>query len=241
MIKIDASGSTFTITDNSAEKDGKLILKQGITTATATKRWYGIVLANGSLALNAGEVQAINDFTYTSTSNTGIVSAVYVAAGKTFTMNGGSIYAESPYYPRAIDIAGATSAKATVTLNAGTITANATTVTNAMGIYTVGGTTTIKEGVTINTTTKTTSAYGIYVDASTSGYWGTVNMTGGTVNSTATTTTALGAFVNGTYTFNNTTPNTIKGTYRGVLNITGGTFNVITNGTTTAYGIQSSM
>ena len=239
MIKIDASGSTFTITDNSAEKDGKLILKQGITTATATKRWYGIVLANGSLALNAGEVQAINDFTYTSTSNTGIVSAVYVAAGKTFTMNGGSIYAESPYYPRAIDIAGATSAKATVTLNAGTITANATTVTNAMGIYTVGGTTTIKEGVTINTTTKTTSAYGIYVDASTSGYWGTVNMTGGTVNSTATTTTALGAFVNGTYTFNNTTPNTIKGTYRGVLNITGGTFNVITNGTTTAYGIQS--
>ena len=69
-----------------------------------------------------------------------------------------------------------------------------------MGIYTVGGTTTIKEGVTINATTKTTSAYGIYVDASTSGYWGTVNMTGGTVNSTATTTTALGAFVNGTYT-----------------------------------------
>ena len=239
MIKIDASGSTFTITDNSAEKDGKLILKQGITTATATKRWYGIVLANGSLALNAGEVQAINDFTYTSTKNTGMISAIYIAAGKTFTMNGGSIYAESPYYPRAIEIAGSASAKATVTLNAGTITANATSVTNAMGIYTVGGTTTIKEGVTINATTKTTSAYGIFVDASTSNYWGTVNMTGGTINSTATTTTALGAYVNGTYSFNNTTPNTIKGTYRGVLNITGGTFNVITNGTTTAYGIQT--
>ncbi len=239
MIKIDASGSTFTITDNSAEKDGKLILKQGITTATATKRWYGIVLANGSLALNAGEVQAINDFTYTSTKNTGMISAIYIAAGKTFTMNGGSIYAESPYYPRAIEIAGSASANATVTLNTGTITANATTVTNAMGIYTVGGTTTIKEGVTINATTKTTSAYGIYVDASTSGYWGTVNMTGGTVNATATTTTALGAFVNGTYTFNNTTPNTIKGTYRAVLSISGGSFNVETLGTTTAYGIQT--
>jgi len=239
MIKIDASGSTFTITDNSAEKDGKLILKQGITTATATKRWYGIVLANGSLALNAGEVQAINDFTYTSTKNTGMISAIYIAAGKTFTMNGGSIYAESPYYPRAIEIAGSASANATVTLNAGTITANATTVTNAMGIYTVGGTTTIKEGVTINATTKTTSAYGIYVDASTSNYWGTVNMTGGTVNATATTTTALGAFVNGTYTFNNTTPNTIKGTYRAVLSISGGSFNVETLGKTTAYGIQT--
>ena len=239
MIKIDASGSTFTITDNSTEKDGKLILKQGITTATATKRWYGIVLANGSLALNAGEVQAINDFTYTSTKNTGMISAIYIAAGKTFTMNGGSIYAESPYYPRAIEIAGSASANATVTLNTGTITANATTVTNAMGIYTVGGTTTIKEGVTINATTKTTSAYGIYVDASTSGYWGTVNMTGGTVNATATTTTALGAFVNGTYTFNNTTPNTIKGTYRAVLSISGGSFNVETLGTTTAYGIQT--
>ncbi|MBQ7439365.1 MAG: InlB B-repeat-containing protein [Paludibacteraceae bacterium] len=239
MIKIDASGSTFTITDNSAEKDGKLILKQGITTATATKRWYGIVLANGSLALNAGEVQAINDFTYTSTKNTGMISAIYIAAGKTFTMNGGSIYAESPYYPRAIEIAGSASANATVTLNAGTITANATTVTNAMGIYTVGGTTTIKDGVTINATTTTTSAYGIYVDASTSGYWGTVNMTGGTVNATATTTTALGAFVNGTYTFNNTTPNTIKGTYRAVLSISGGSFNVETLGKTTAYGIQT--
>lgn len=239
MFNINAASSTFTITDNTTNKDGKLILKQGINTATATKRWRGVFLTDGTLILNAGEIQAINDFTYTSTSNTGIISTVCVAAGKTFTMNGGSIYAESPYYPRAIEIAGSATAKATVTLNAGTITANATKVTNAMGIYTVGGTTTIKNGVTINATTTTTSAYGIYVDASTSNYWGTVNMTGGTVNATATTTTALGAFVNGTYTFNNTTPNTVKGTYRGVLNISGGTFNVETLGTTTAYGIQT--
>ncbi len=238
MFNINASGSTFTITDGSTNKDGKLKLKQGITTTNATKRWHGIYITDGTLVLNAGEVQAINDFPYTSTSNSGIVSAVYVTAGKTFTMNGGAVYAESPYYPRAIDIRGSASANATVTLNAGTITAYATTVTNAMGIYTIGGTTTVKDGVTINATTTTTSAYGIYVDASTNNYWGTVNMTGGTINATATT-TAMGIRVNVAMVSNKTTPNTFGASYYAVANISGGTINATTLETTTAYGVLS--
>ena len=226
MFNINAASSTFTITDNSNDKDGKLVLKQGITTTTATKRWRGIYLTDGTLILNVGDVQVINDFTYASTSNSGIVSAIYVAAGKTFTMNGGSVYAESPYYPRAIEVGGSTSANATVTLNAGTITANATVVTNAMGIYTMGGTTTIKDGVTINATTKTKSAYGIYVESSKNGYAGKVEMSGGTVNSTSTTTTAYGVYVNMNAT----------GKIPAEFTMTGGEINV-TSVTHTAYGI----
>lgn len=239
LFAINAANSTFTITDNSANKDGVLDITTSLKVSSTSYHTRGIAVVDGALILNAGTVRLSNTYPYTSTSNSGMIKGINVAAGKSFTMNGGAVYAESPYYPRAINVEGSTSANATVNINNGTITAHSTTTTNAMGIYTIGGTLNVKPGVTINATTTTTSAYGIYVDASTNNYWGTVNMTGGTVNATATTTTALGAFVNGTYSFNNTTPNTIKGTYRGVLNITGGTFNVITNGTTTAYGIQS--
>lgn len=239
LFAINAANSTFTITDNSANKDGVLDITTSIKNDKIGNATRGIAVVDGSLVLNAGNIRLSNTYAYTSTSNSGMIKGINVAAGKTFTMNGGSVYVESPYYPRAINIDGSASANATVNINGGTITANATTTTSAMGIYTIGGTLNVKPGAIINATTKTESAYGIYVDTSTSGYFGTLNMTGGTINATATTKTAIGVNVNGVYVSKNTTPNTFGANYKAEANIYGGEFNVTTLGTTTAYGIQS--
>ena len=239
LFAINAANTTFTITDNSANKDGVLDITTSLKVTKNTYHTRGIAVVDGSLVLNAGNVRLSNTYAYTSTTNSGMIKGINVAAGKSFTMNGGSIYAESPYYPRAINVEGSASANATVTINAGTIIANATSQTNAMGVYTVGGTTTIKEGVTINATTTTTSAYGIYVDASTSGYFGTLNMTGGTINATGATGTAIGVYVNGVYVSKNTTPNTFGANYKAVATISGGIFNVTTTTKATADGVRS--
>ena len=239
LFAINMPNGTFTITDESDDKDGQLEITTSIKIDKVANACRGIAVLDGSLVLEAGTVKLSNTYAYSSTSNSGMIKGIYIAPGKSFTMEGGAIYVESPYYPRAINVDGSASANATVTLNAGTITANTTSKTTAMGIYSIGGTTTIKNGVTINATTKTEAAYGIYLDATTSGYWGKLNMTGGEVNATATTKTAYGVYVGGTYAFTKTSPNAISGTYRAVANISGGTFNVITNGTTTAYGVLS--
>ena len=239
LFAINMANGTFTITDESDDKDGQLEITTSIKIDKVANACRGIAVLDGSLVLEAGTVKLSNTYAYSSTSNSGMIKGIYIAPGKSFTMEGGAIYVESPYYPRAINVDGSASANATVTLNAGTITANTTSKTTAMGIYSIGGTTTIKNGVTINATTKTEAAYGIYLDATTSGYWGKLNMTGGEINATATTTKAYGVYVGGTYAFTKTSPNAISGTYRAVANISGGTFNVITNGTTTAYGVLS--
>ena len=225
MFDINASGTTVTITDNSAEKNGKLVLRQGITTTTASKRWHGIYVTDGSLILDAGEVEAINDFPYTSTSDAGMVSGVTIAAGKTFTMTGGSIDAYCKYAAYGLQVNGSASANANINISGGTIHAETTEKTTAYGIYTLGGTTTISGG-TIEAKSKTTTAAGIYVQSSKSGYAGKVEMTGGTVNSTSTTTTAYGILVQVNAT----------GKIPAEFTMSGGTVNV-TTGTYTAYGI----
>ncbi len=239
LFAINAANSTFTITDNSANKDGVLDITTSLKVSSTSYHTRGIAVVDGALILNAGTVRLSNTYPYTSTSNSGMIKGINVAAGKSFTMNGGAVYAESPYYPRAINVEGSTSANAIVNINNGTITAHSTTTTNAMGIYTIGGTLNVKPGVTINATTTTTSAYGIYVDASTNGYFGTLNMTGGTVNATGATGTAYGIFVSGVYVSNNTTPNTFGANYKAKATISGGTFNVTTTSKTVAYGVCS--
>ncbi len=239
LFAINAANSTFTITDNSANKDGVLDITTSLKVSSTSYHTRGIAVVDGALILNAGTVRLSNTYPYTSTSNSGMIKGINVAAGKSFTMNGGAVYAESPYYPRAINVEGSTSANAIVNINNGTITAHSTTTTNAMGIYTIGGTLNVKPGVTINATTTTTSAYGIYVDASTNGYFGTLNMTGGTVNATGATGTAYGIFVSGVYVSNNTTPNTFGANYKAKATIAGGTFNVTTTSKTVAYGVCS--
>jgi len=231
-IKMNMTGGTYTITDNSADKNGALSV-----TGAMNARIYAIQLVAGTLNINGGTIAVNNTKEYNSGATATASSAIYVAAGQKVNMNSGTIDAKGCYYPRGIEVAGSTSAKAEININGGTINSESTQTSTAHGIYAVGGTINMKGGE-INVLTKTTSATGIYLDASTNNYYAMLNMTGGAINATATTTTATGIFVNGTYTFNNTTPNTIKGTFRAVANISGGTITAQT-GTTTAYAIQT--
>ena len=236
MIALNGEGSTFIITDNSEHRLGELRLKANVTSGAKATRWYGIYVQQGELIMNAGKVYAENMFTYTSTSNSGVVSAIAVAGGKNFTFNNGEIEAKAPYAPYGVHMEGSTVTTGKTYINDGTITATSTSVTNTIGLY-IGSGTAYVSGGTINALTKTTTSRGIYVEGSASNYIGHLEMTGGTVNATATTTTAYGIYVGGAYTFNNVKPNTIKATYRGVANISGGTVNAVTNGTTTAYSV----
>lgn len=225
MFNINAASSTFTITDNSTDKDGILKLIASPTTTTQTKRWHGVYLTDGSLVLNAGKVYAEDNFKYTSTSDAGMVSGVTIAAGKTFTMTGGSIDAYCKYAAYGLQVNGSASANANINISGGTIHAETTEKTTAYGIYILGRTTTISGG-TIEAKSKTTTAAGIYVQSSKSGYAGKVEMTGGTVNSTSTTTTAYGIFVQVNAT----------GKIPAEFTMSGGTVNV-TTGTHTAFGV----
>lgn len=237
MFAINMGTGTFTITDNSDYQIGEFRLHANPNTATQSKRWHGIYLTAGELVLNAGKVYVEDLFTYTSTSNAGIVSAVTIAAGQKFTLdNVGEVEAQSPYAPIGVHMAASTTTTGKTYINAGTITATSTSVTTATGLY-VGSGTAYVSGGTINANTKTTTARGIYVEGHASNYIGHLEMTGGTVNATATTTTAYGIYVAGVHSFNNTKPNTIKASFRGVANISGGTVNAVTKGTTTAYSV----
>lgn len=235
MLKIDASGSTFTITDNSEDKLGRIQL-----TVDDNARRYCVNLTSGSLILNAGTISAINTKAYDKansikdTQSCGLI----VKSGMTFTMDGGRIEAFAAYNPWGIYVEGSTTSGGTITINGGTVHSETTQISSPYGIYGYG-TWNINSGATIEAVSKTTSACALYVEATTSKYFGTLNLKGGTINATSTTTTATGVFVNGVYIMAKTTPNTISSTYRAVANITGGTINAITNGTTTAYGIQS--
>jgi len=237
MFAINMGTGKFTITDNSEYQLGEFRLHANPNTATQSKRWYGIYLTTGELEINAGKVYAEDLFTYTSTSNAGIVSAVAIAGGQKFTLDGnGEVEAKATYYTYGVHLAGSTNTTGKTYIKGGTITASTTNTTNTIGLY-IGSGTAYVSGGTINATTKTTTARGIYVEGSASNYIGHLEMTGGTVNATATTTTAYGIYVGGTYSFNNTKPNTIKATFRGKANVSGGTVNAESKGTTTAYAI----
>ena len=238
MIALNGEGSTFIITDNSEHRLGELRLKANVTSGAKATRWYGIYVQQGELIMNAGKVYAENMFTYTSTSNSGVVSAIAVAGGKNFTFNNGEIEAKAPYAPYGVHMEGSTVTTGKTYINDGTITATSTSATNTIGLY-IGSGTAYVSGGTINALTKTTTSRGIYVDGTTNNYIGHLEMTGGTINAKATTTTAIGIYVAGNYTFNATKPNTIKATFRGEANISGGTINSESLGTTTAYGVQS--
>lgn len=239
MFAINMGTGKFTITDNSEYQLGEFRLHANPNTATQSKRWYGIYLTTGELEINAGKVYAEDLFTYTSTSNAGIVSAVAIAGGQKFTLDGnGEVEAKATYNTYGVHLAGSTNTTGKTYIKGGTITASTTNTTHTIGLY-IGSGTAYVSGGTINALTKTTTSRGIYVEGNTSNYIGHLKMTGGTVNARATTTTAIGIYVAGTYTFNNVKPNTIKATFRGVANISGGTINSESLGTTTAYGVQS--
>lgn len=194
MFNINAAGTTFTITDSSEGANGEFRLIAAPNTTKQSKRWYGVYLTNGTLVLNAGKIYAEDNFTYTSTSDAGMVSGVGVAAGMSFTMNDGTIEAYSKYAAYGVDIAGSTSANATVKIKGGTIHAETTQVTTAYGMVVAGGTTTITGGK-IEARAKTTTAIGVAVTANANGYYGTLKVEGGEIDALTTTTTCYGVQV----------------------------------------------
>lgn len=220
MFNINAAGTTFTITDSSEGANGEFRLIAAPNTTTQTKRWYGVYLTNGTLVLNAGKIYAEDNFAYTSTSNTGIVSGVGVAAGMSFTMNDGTIEAYSKYAAYGVDIAGSTSANATVKIKGGTIHAETTQVTTAYGMIVAGGTTTITGGK-IEARAKTTTAIGVAVTANANGYYGTLKVEGGEIDALTTTTTCYGVQVGEAVVYSS--GNTISDRVKSKATISGGT------------------
>lgn len=267
MFRINTPSGTVTITDNSLTKNGELRLKAKITTSSATKRWSGIGVDNGTLVMENGKVYVENHFTHTSTGNTGIVSGIQLAPGAKFTMNNGYLEATGRYSVcgvQAIEGSGAV-----ITINGGTIDAKTITSTTCYGILAYG--TTNIYGGTIKAKTKSTTAYGLYVNSSTS-YAGTMNLRGGKVEATSESTTAYGVYVSasaasgkvGTFnmyggeveaktasntslgicvsralTYDSKEPRSIKNHYPAIANIYGGKIKATTSSSTTAEGIRT--
>jgi uncharacterized repeat protein (TIGR02543 family) len=100
FLVIDASGSTFTITDNTTDKNGRLenICEQNQVT-------YTVRLVAGTLYINAGYIYAENPKQYsygtssvggTATNATDVgTRCVYLSAGTTTYIQGGTIHAKS--------------------------------------------------------------------------------------------------------------------------------------------------
>ena len=195
MFALNMGTGTFTITDNSEHQLGEFRLHANPNTATQSKRWHGIFLTAGELIINTGKVYVEDLFTYTSTSNAGIVSGVTIAAGQKFTLNdGGEVEAKATYATYGVHMAASTTTTGKTYIKGGVITATTTATTSAIGLY-IGSGTAYVSGGTINALTKTNTSRGIYVEGSASNYIGHLEMTGGTVNATATTTTAYGIYV----------------------------------------------
>lgn len=195
MFRINTPSGTVTITDNSLTKNGELRLKAKITTSSATKRWSGIGVDNGTLVMENGKVYVENHFTHTSTSNTGIVSGVQLAAGsgRNFTMNDGTLEVSGRYY--VVGVHGLEGNGTVITINEGKISTTATDSHYSYGISSYG-TINIHGGEIKGVVAKTNYAYGVYVNASTS-YYGVLNMDGGTVKAETTkNTTSYGVYVN---------------------------------------------
>ena len=218
LLDINASGKTFTITDNSGEKGG--IWQNECVTAA---RIYAVYLTDGSLVLNNGTVRAENKAldSFTSLSDeakTYLATAVVVSQSKSFTMNNGKIIAEGIYTAYALHNAGTSrinngeikavalrsyggyvraiyTSKGTTTVNGGTVTATKSDSYNntyIYGIYVSGGTLSIPAASTLTANvTAYNRAYGLYVTG------GTANVYGGTFNVTANNSRSYGIFATG--------------------------------------------
>ena len=262
MITINATGSTFNITDNTTAQNGVLKIRASINTSSTNQVWRGINVTKGTLQIEKGTVYVENHF-----GTTGRVSGVGVAAGAKFTMKNGHLDVSARAY--AYGVLGADGSGAVITVDDGKIDATTTNGQYAYGIRAFGtinvngGTISASaksnygygifidastsnvgvlnlNGGTVNGTSKSTYGYGVYINAAAkSGKVGTLNMyAGSTVNGTATG-TSYGIFVNRALDYNSGEPRTIKTQYPAKANIYGGTIKVITTNGTTAMGIAT--
>lgn len=241
ILNTNKASRTLTIKDS--KTGGKII-----ATGTYTNALYAVFISKGNVILESGDIEITNENTTQTTADRLYATGVYVSAGTTFTMNGGSITANRAARDAyGIYVVASATSRGKATINAGTINANANSY--AYGIRGYGDI--IFKGGTINANTLTGAyAFGIYVRAAASataanGYAGTLTMSGGTINSTAKTSYAHGIYMQTAHvgTADVVTP---EGTHSnqetGTLNITGGTMNVINNGSVAstnqyAYGI----
>ncbi len=253
LVDVNLAGSTFIITDNSEDKNGKIS-----TELSTNARLYSVFLTAGTLKLQNGTISSTNPHTYSTASanKNSAASAVYVTAGQTFTMDNGTVESASQYASYAIYMARGTS---TVTINNGLVKGRTTKSTTAAGIYNLGKGLTVNGGRIIGHA-YTTTAYGIYL------YGGSGTIKGGTIEATNDTTSS-----NGTTTTYGIYVTYYSSTYKGVLTIpssstvevfakartktsaaivvgasstgstiAGGTFTAKTKTNTTAYGVYSS-
>ena len=248
VINVNLQNATLTITDNSAEKGGKIITEQSLN-----GKLYGLYITAGKANLNAGTIECINTMQYNSSSAKSVAAYgvyVYKSSARYFTMNGGTVKANATYNVFGVYSAGTTKlqgGKIIVSDAVTGLTRNGT----GYGVYVAAAKTTISGDADISVNTKTV-AYGVYVNAAAA----TVDATGGVILAkTASSTKAYGVYVNNG-TFNapegsttsitadaySTTGYAIVTAASGTANIYDGTFEAKTTkstGTTTS-GVYSS-
>ncbi|MBQ0075708.1 MAG: hypothetical protein KBS69_01025 [Bacteroidales bacterium] len=230
------SNMAVKIIDLSAEQNGQI---RCLATGNAYAR--GITVTDGTLTLESGKLYVQNDAPYASNSSERAYGVV-VAAGKTFTMNGGEIEAASEYYGWCIVGSGSATTRSVINMNGGVLNANA--YYNAEGIYSTadvnmaGGTINAKTCPLFSKTSGNQYAYGIYVNASPNAteadaYHGKLTMTGGTINAYAVSNYAYGVYVHSASATMTTSKANISSA-EAVIN--GGTINAESK-TTTVYGV----
>ena len=231
MITVNAAGCTFTITDNSANENGKINLVFSVNNS----RRRALYVQNGHVILEKGTIASTNTLAYSTTNTKPYAEGVLVANGKQFTMNGGRIEVSSAYNPYGIEGASGTP---TINIKGGTIETIAETKDSPYAIYSYG--TINVTGGTINAIAKaSSSAMGVYVV----GNGSTANISGGAILARATS-SAQGARCWGSATvtadYNAETPdNTPKSRSYSIMNITGGTITAECTTSTTSYGVLS--
>lgn len=170
LFNINGAGAHVTITDT----------KGGGRIESVLRSWgvvYGIYVTNGTLTLEGGTIHCENILETANDSYR--AEAVYVAAGKTFNMTGGTIEASSLNMPIGIDAVG------TINISGGTI--EATGRTKAWGINIANaGTNTIANAVVGATAERTENAVAVRVNKANA----KVNISGGDFSATATTSKA---------------------------------------------------
>lgn len=181
LIDINLAGSTFVITDSSEDKNGKVLAEYSVNT-----RLYAVFLTAGTLKLENGKIYSKNPHTYSSASGNknSAATGVYVTAGQTFTMDGGTVESESQY--SSIAIYSSTTGTTPITINNGLVKGHTTASTTAMGIYTYGKNLTVNGGTIIGHAW-TTTAYGVYVRG------GSAILNGGRIEATNDTTSSKGS------------------------------------------------
>lgn len=237
VLYVNKAGRTLTIIDS--KTGGKIS-----ATGARTNALYGVFVNNGNVVLNNGTIEITNTNTSQTTADRLYATGVYVNAGKTFTMNGGTIVshraARDAY---GVYVHGTATARGVATINGGTI--NVTSNTYAYGIRGYGD---IEiNGGTIHAETLIGAvAYGVQLRASanataSSGFYGELTMTGGTIDVVTKTTDAYGVFADRHRAGTGTTTS-VDGTHSnqetGLINITGGTIKS-TATTTKAYGVMA--